>query len=340
MEDLFQIVAVDELNASHVGAVFRSVYGDDFPLKYVYQPESLWKEIKEGRLASALAFDMTGRAAGYIAMYKNAPNPRLWEAGNMVVDPVYKLTNVSSLLRNYYFDPNFCKKGDNDGIFGEAVCCHYFTQVSGIKSGMSDYALELDQLAGDSFKDSNHNKAETERVSCVLSFLEFNHPTETMYLPQVYADILQRLSQPLRSRCFHLGTAPLPDTGVTVWEEKYYPSAQTWKIAVCEIGADWSAVVDEILSEAACRQVISLQMTVNTAYPQVGVAVHQLRERGFFLGGLVPRWFGTDGILMQKVLGNEPDYDGAKLYSRTAKDLLAFIRADREEVQRLAGSGQ
>lgn len=338
MENLFQIVTVTKLNASHVGTVFRSVYGDDFPLKYVYQPDSLWKEIEEGRLVAALAFDAAGQAAGYIALYKTAPNPLLWEAGNMIVNPVYKLTNVSSLLGNYYFDPAFCGKGENDGIFSEAVCCHYFTQVSGSKSGLSDCALELDQLDGDSFKDNNHNKEETKRVSCVLSFLEFNDPIETMYLPEVYADVLQNLSKPLRSRCYQLGIAPLPDSGVTVWEEKYYASAQTWKIAVREIGADWPTVVAEILAEGLQKQVISLQVTLNTACPQIGIAVRQLREQGFFLGGLVPRWFGTDGVLLQKVFGNEPDYDGTKLYTRTAKELLTFIRADWEEVRKLVGS--
>ena len=339
MEELFQIVAVDKSNASHVGTVFRSVYGEDFPLKYVYQPESLWQEIEEGRLASALAFDKVGKAVGYVALFKTAPSPRLWEAGNMVVDPAYKLTNVSSLLLNYYFNPNFNENGESDGIFGEAVCCHYFTQVSGNKAGMMDCALELNQLAGDSFKDNNHNKAETKRVSCVFSFLECTDPLEKVYLPEVYAEFLQRLSQPFRPRCFELGTAPLPDSGVTVWEEKYYPAAQTWKIAVRVIGADWPVIMEGFLSEAARRQVISLQLTLNTAYPQIGVAVQQLREQGFFLGGLVPRWFGTDGVLLQKVFGEEPDYEGTKLYSRTAKELLAFIRADWDEVGQLVKTG-
>ena len=35
---------------------------------------------------------------------------------------------------------------------------------------------------------------------------------------------------------------------------------------------------------------------------------------------------------MQKVLGKEPDYDGIKLYTAVARELLAFIREDRETV--------
>ena len=39
-----------------------------------------------------------------------------------------------------------------------------------------------------------------------------------------------------------------------------------------------------------------------------------LSQRGFFMGGIFPRWFGADGIMMQQVLGKEPEYGGIKLY--------------------------
>jgi hypothetical protein len=87
------------------------------------------------------------------------------------------------------------------------------------------------------------------------------------------------------------------------------------------------------LNQAAENRVISLQVTVDTACPHIGAAVAELREQGFFFGGVVPRWFGSDGLLMQTLLDRETDCDDIKLYSQTAKDLLAFIRSDRETVQ-------
>jgi hypothetical protein len=86
-DEPFRVVAVDATNTHYVGTVFRSLYGEDFPVKDVYQPEVLWKEILADRLVSSLAFDIQGQAAGYISMFKTAPNPRFWEAGNMLVVP-------------------------------------------------------------------------------------------------------------------------------------------------------------------------------------------------------------------------------------------------------------
>ena len=98
------------------------------------------------------------------------------------------------------------------------------------------------------------------------------------------------------------------------------------------IGADWEMVVAELLLEAKRRGVVSLQVVLNTGCPAIGAATELLRTQGFFFGGLAPRWFGTDGVLLQKLVGDEPDYEETKLYSQTAKELMAFIRQDREAV--------
>lgn len=331
--ELFRIVAVDKTNAHHVGTVFRSVYGEDFPVKDVYQPEILWKEIQAGRLVSALAFDVKGRAAGYISMFKTAPNPRLWEAGNILVTPEYTHTNISSRLVHHYFDPAMCKMTDIDGIFNETVCCHFFTQVSAAKIGMTDCGLELDQLDGDSFKDEKSNKAGTARVSCVLYFWELTDQSEPEYAPIRYDTILKRIAGSLRPRIIFPSTNALPADGSTTLEEKYYAYAKTWKVAIPIIGSDWIEVVKNILNKAGERRVISLQMTLNMACPHIGAAVDLLWEKGFFFGGMAPRWFGTDGLLMQKLFGSGTEYDKTKLYKPFSRELLAFIRTDREAVR-------
>ena len=44
------------------------------------------------------------------------------------------------------------------------------------------------------------------------------------------------------------------------------------------------------------------------------------------------RWFGTDGLLMQRVT-TDTRYDRIKLYSAPAQQLIEFIRADRRAVR-------
>ena len=328
-EHTFRIVPLTAENAVFVGSVFRSVYGDDFPVQYVYQPQLVIREIEEGRLAANLAFDESGQPAGYLSQFKVAPNFRLWEGGNLIINPLYNQTDLALQLFTHYFNYSINNIKDSDGIYVEAVCHHYFTQIACAKFNMQDCAIELDQLDGSSFKGG---RAETERVTCAITFLEMSRPTVQQYLPPQYMEVLEGLAEPLYPRTFLRADSPLPDQGNTLQQDNYHEAARTWKISIHEIGADWVQVVKKLLQQAKARGVISLQIVLNTACPHLGEAVAVLRQHGFFLGGLIPRWFGTDGMLMQQVLGKEPDYDGIKLYTPTAKKLLKYISADRNQV--------
>lgn len=332
MEESIRLVVVDAENADKVGTIFRVLYGEDFPVRDVYQPAVLWREIAAGRLAAALAIDEAERPVGYISFFTPSPNPRLWEAGNLLVDPDYALANVAGMLTASYFNPQHSKLHNSDGIFCEAVCCHYYTQVSVNKVGMVDCALELNLLDGASFKDGKSNKAGMSRVSCVLGFMELSDPTASQYFPARYDEKLRQLAAPLRPRDILTSTAALPLTGVTVHVEKYYELAKTCKVAVSSIGADWTSVVAELLADAKRRDVVSLQLVLNAACPAIGAAIELLRTQGFFFGGLAPRWFGADGVMMQQLFDSEPEYEETKLYSKEAKDLMAFIRADKAAV--------
>jgi len=66
---------------------------------------------------------------------------------------------------------------------------------------------------------------------------------------------------------------------------------------------------------------------LNLGSSWVGAAVNVLGDRGYFLGGLLPRWFGEDGLLMQKIM-IDPDFESVQLYSDRAKQIFAMVKAD------------
>ena len=74
----------------------------------------------------------------------------------------------------------------------------------------------------------------------------------------------------------------------------------------------------------------TLQAFLNLGQAEVGGAVEGLCAGGWFLGGYLPRWFDSDGLLMQKIL-ERPDYVAVRLYSDKARALLERIRAEAEK---------
>ena len=67
------------------------------------------------------------------------------------------------------------------------------------------------------------------------------------------------------------------------------------------------------------------------SYLQLGDGAYRfasmLREQGYSLGGLLPIWFGDDGLLMQKHLV-APDFEGMKIYSDRGRSLMKLVRSD------------
>jgi hypothetical protein len=332
---LFQIVGVDASNAHCIGTIARSFYGEDYPVEYVYQPDVICKDIEAGRLISRLAIDSNGQAAGYTLMSKTAPNPRIWELESLAIAPEYAQTDIFFHMAYYCVDLLKFQLADADGFYAELVCCNRFTQFAAAKRGMLSCAIQLDQLDGESFKDRKSNQTGAMRVSSILSFWEKTKPSEEReYVPEPYNKIIKYITSQLYPRTILPSTGMLPTDGITDLAEKYYPPAQIMTVDIASIGGDWVSIVEDILNRAKKHRIISLHVTLNMACPWIGAAISVMREKGFFFGGVAPRWFGTDGLFMQKLFGSETEYDKIKLRTKTAQKILAFIVSDREAVCR------
>ena len=67
------------------------------------------------------------------------------------------------------------------------------------------------------------------------------------------------------------------------------------------------------------------------AWPWSGAAAQVLGEQGFFVGGIMPRWFDEDGMLLQKLMG-PPHWDQIQIQFPRAQKILDMVRADWQRV--------
>jgi len=149
-----------------------------------------------------------------------------------------------------------------------------------------------------------------------------------IFLPEPYADMLRTITARLDDvRETTPSTQSIPMTESTVIDLKMFDFAQLARMAVRTIGSDFAKAFDTIEREAIERSAVVLQTWLNLGTPWVGKVVEMLRDRGYIFGGLLPRWFDTDGLLMQKLLCN-PNFEEIQLLSAFSKELLAYIRQD------------
>jgi hypothetical protein len=169
---------------------------------------------------------------------------------------------------------------------------------------------------------------EASAAGRVAAFLTFRPRPHAVYLPAAYCDILHSLYENLDDdRDFRLSGDAVPAGIVSDIRPQFFDFAGVARVAVHEPGADFSSRLNVLKKELQDRRIQVTQIWLNLACPWVGEAIEVLISRGYFLGGALPRWFDSDGLLMQKIL-MKPDWDAINVYTDRAAEILKLVRQD------------
>ncbi|OPY68238.1 MAG: hypothetical protein A4E57_01881 [Syntrophorhabdaceae bacterium PtaU1.Bin034] len=314
-----------------VARLFRTVYGEGYPVKLVYDPDELTAAFNSRENIPVVVRTPDGEIIAYQALYRSAPNPDLYEAGQGLVLPAYRGIGVSRKVNHYMCDEMIPALG-MEAVFGEAVCNHTAMQKSWSDVGPVETALEVDLMPREAY---TAEKSASGRVATLSMFRLYRERAQVVYLPARYEESLKYLySTPGigRQDDFLPGKEGLPDKPSGL-EIQVFDFAGVARIIVNEAGADFDDLFAQKEAELAKRGMTVFQVWLKLAWPFIGNVVEILRNRGYFLGGLLPRWFGTDGILMQKVVG-QPNWDGIRLYSERAEKIMEIVQKDWAEASR------
>lgn len=326
--DLFQAA-----DAPGIVELYHEVYGDDYPVKTVYDPAEIIRQDECGESWRAVARAAGGEVVGHVAFYRSSPpNPRLYEHGQLMVSHAYRQTDVAFALMNYALAEIPGRHG-LEQIWGEAVCNHLFSQMMTRENGYVETGLEVDLMPAESFTQAlGPGPVSQNRVSALLVFRSFGPKPQTIYLPPIYQEQLRFIYAAIDAgHCFEPATAPLPAGVSTLAEHANFSGAAVSRITVQAIGDDFEARLAQLESEASAACALVKQVFLRLTEPAIGAAVSILRQRGYFFGGALPRWFDDDGLLMQKTL-DEPDFDNICLLTKRARQLKEMVRLDRLSV--------
>jgi len=321
----FEIYRMEPGDAWGVARCFYEVYGGHYPFDHYYVPEKLIAADRSGDMIGVVARTAAGDIIGFGSLFRNfAHNPRLYETGQATVIPAYRTTLAVLCIQDYIFD-TLAPAVDVDVIFGEPVCNHLIMQKIASLSGFTDTGIELGVMPGETYRKGD---ASGGRVSTVLSFKVLRDRPREVYLPAEYAATLRSLIAKIPlARTVAVSSAPIPEGVASTLDARYFEASQVLRLSLYALGEDLEGRLSAEEERARARGIFVFQAFVNLGEPWSGRAVASLRKRGFFFGGFLPQWFGTDGLLMQK-LSVLPEFDSVKLLSEDNRKLLDFIRAD------------
>ncbi len=316
-------------DAEGVSQLFRTVYGDSYPIKTFIEPKLLIEENAAGRTISSVARTPKGDIVGHAALFHSAPYGHVCESGAGLVHPSYRGGKGIYTTLGLHAVQAAAKKYDIEQVFGEPVCNHVFAQKGTAKAGWITQAIEVDLMPAEAY---DKEKSASGRVTALLDFKTLKPKPHAVHLPAVYEKNMRLIYSGLDDdRDFILSNNEWPSSIKTEIKTQVFDFAKVARLAVHEAGADFESSFDDLEKTVKEKRVIVIQVWLKLGWPWIGRAVEALRRRGYFLGGILPRWFNVDGMLMQKVMG-QPNWEGIQLQFERAKKILQIVKEDWQRV--------
>ena len=314
-------------DARGVARCFYAVYGEAYSLETVYIPEALIQANADGRLYSIVARSFRGDVLGHCALYPAPQYASLYEKGMLVVVPAYRNGAIAKQLVRYGLDV-LAPQVPAQEIFGKAVCNHTISQQIGADCGFVETALELDYIPEEAYK---KEQSATGPVSALWMFRSYRDRPHEVFFPVTYEEVLDFIYSGISSR---RSVTRISETSAlqapSRMQLRFFGLQKVARIYVELIGSDVAAAIEALEQTARDQGSAIMQVYLPMNCAPAAAAIEGLRLKGYFLGGILPRWFDGDGLMMQK-LYSEPHFDFIRLYSQRAEQLLEFIRRDWKE---------
>jgi hypothetical protein len=326
----YKIRLMKEEDAPGVVNLYRTIYGDHYPIKEMYDPQYIIDQQDAGLMYRVLVVDASGKVLAQEALYRLGETYQgMYESGQGMVLREHRAKGFNDVMLGYIMKVLIPAVGVEEW-WGETVTNHVFMQKSGIKTGAKEWGIELEIMPADSYEAEQSAKG---RVSAVVQSVAFRDKSHTVFLPVPYQEILRKLYDAgKRERQFEASAEALPEAGQTRCTETYIAGAGVLRMTVLEAGPDAEEVIARAVKKYIAAGAVVLQAFLPLDKPWVGALTEVLNRQGFFFSAVMPRWFNADALLLQKLV-MPTDYNNIQIYSDFAKDLLQFIIKDRQRVE-------
>jgi len=310
--------------------LFHAVYGSHCPNQLFYDSQSIIKVNEEQSYHSIVARSTSGKVIGATHLYKSAPYPALYEWGAGLVLKEYRNLGVNNRLGDFLHDEYVPRNPHIEELFGEPVCNHTHLQKAVERHRYVETAVEVALMPAEAY---DKEKSASGRVATLAGFRCYRSKPHRIFLPSAYEEELRTIYGRLDDRRdLSLSDAGAPGDMRTRIDLEVFDFAQVARIAVPAVGTDFVERFSLVEKEAVSRKAVVLQVWLDLTRPWVGEAVEELRKRGYFFGGALPRWFDGDALFLQKLLC-PPYFESIQLFTDFAKEMLEVVKKDWRRVQ-------
>ena len=316
-------------DAPGVTGLFRTIYGDGYPIRTFIEPDRLIEENLAQRVVSSVARTPKGDIVGHNALFHSAPSEKIFESGAGLVHPLYSGGKGIFTDLGVHGLELAANELQASAVWGEPVCNHIFAQKAIRGVGWECFAVEVDLMPASAY---SKDDSISGRVSTLMFFSELHPRQHRVFVPRVYDEWLKAIYTKLGTpRDILVGTTVPKAELESQIKVQIFDFAQVARVIVHVIGEDFDVAFTQKQIEALNQKVVVLQVWLPLSDPAANWAVDQLRTQGYFFGGLLPRWFDDDGLLMQKIMGR-PNWESMRIAHDWSMSIVDMAKSDWEEV--------
>ena len=315
--------------------IYRA-YGRTHPNDFLYYPDRMARMLEAREIIATAAVGAAGDLAGFAISRPGAG--RVGELHEVVVAPAHRGRGLLKRMTGP-LDEEMRRVGAR-GVFVEPVTNHLFTQrvVSGI--GFKDCAITLGSAPVSQYFKGIQSGPVAQRGSWTLAFKYLMPPAPApTHAPVHHRAMLQRIYE-------HLG-APVEwepavahdggsATGPGEVQVSYFPSWGFGSITVEVPGSESAAEIRRArrdLCDLAGAEAVYLELPL--ALPETPALCEAAESAGFFFGGLGPQFATNGDVLRLQYLNTAVDTGQIQLLDPFAKELMAYVEAERARVGQL-----
>ncbi len=312
-------------DAEPIVRLFREAYGDNYLKASIYDPETFVTGNRTEQLISIVARTAGGEVVGHVGLSRCAPSPRVLEIGQAVVSKEHRSGGLLASMMTIAIE--HARGGlDCELLFGAAVCNHVHSQRACLSLGLTEIGYEMDYLPERMFVKAHGPIGRVATLNYARSFAP-DHKIK-VYLPQGYGESVRDVITELGdSRDYIEADANPVLSGESALTTSDLPDCDLLAVNLAHAGADYQARLMSLEEEARLNGRAVVKVAVNLGEPEGARVVAALRAQGYFCGCVLPRWFGSDALLMIKTFG-APNFAGLKIQSERSYALRDQVEQD------------
>jgi hypothetical protein len=311
-----------------IARIFFEIYGPNYVHPEVFSPDRYWQTVESGELIPVVARDQHGEVVGHVAL-ERARGMRVAERGEAVVLSAHRGHHLLERMTERLTEQAI--KHELDGIYADPVTVHTFSQRNDERAGMPVCAVLLGLTPENVHPKDAPFPTAGQRQSCLRTFRFLRPPApREIHAPTPYKDVLLKIYA-------SLGIEPmLADRAVPAASESQINVTVDGHgygdISFNRIGPNAVTEFVQTLRDVRAQGASTVQLSASMTDPRLPMLTESARAAGFFFCGLGPAFMdGADSFLMQ-FLSEPLDTAKLQLFTDAARELVAFIDADRAEL--------